>query len=834
MEITTTWSDLGAAWLLTYVLHSTLLLGSVWLATTVLGRLRGGPQRTLATQEALWKTALLGGLITATLQLGLGWQAPLGNVQLAAANPMSEALEARQPDRTVDTRMAVPSPAHSTRPTTQPVTREKIDTLPATSLPATSSLSTTPSSPATSSSATISDGVTKAWSLRGWTLAIIGLWLLGALAWAGWLAVSYRSFCYRIRNRARLVGGDVRRLFDRLEPERAVGKPVELSASSQLQSPLAKGVTRPEICLPVRVLSELSEQQQETLLAHELGHLVRRDPAWLLIARTIESVLFLQPLNRLARRRLQEISELRADDWAVTATGNPLDLARCLTRVADWNLAPVPVPSMAAKGSSLTRRVHRLLQAREQEGERPKGLWLAVAGVLLLVALIAPGVTAGSGAPEAPPAPPAPSAETPEAPEAPEAPETAEQPESPEAPETAPSVHPAPPASPAPSAAPTPSARPWLSRPPRVAPAPRVPMPSPRISPSTAPRIAWLSPPPSPDEPGEPGEAPEPDWDWEFEGLTAEDLEVLAELEAHLAATLEEAFEPLDEIHEAMAEQIANEMEIEMHAVESALEALDESLDLEMEALEEMLDGDLIVELPDESLAALSARIAEMNHAVVAEVAPLLDLDLNLDLRLPEVEELARQSAREARRVALEARNLARDGLSEEEVARLRDEARRLAEEMKPRREEIKQLQEQARELAREARERATAETHELSQRLREQQRQQMEELRQRLEALREQRSEEREQRREELRRRLEDRREQMEQQRQELRERLEHRQDESREEMRRRLEAQREEMEAQRETMRRRLEQEREERRLQMEEHRREIERERENPPFD
>ena len=39
------------------------------------------------------------------------------------------------------------------------------------------------------------------------------------------------------------------------------------------------------------------------MLAHEIAHLVRRDPQWLVLARAIEMVFFFQPLNRLARRR---------------------------------------------------------------------------------------------------------------------------------------------------------------------------------------------------------------------------------------------------------------------------------------------------------------------------------------------------------------------------------------------------------------------------------------------------------------------------------------------------------------------------------------------------
>ena len=55
-------NDLGR-WLLTYLVHSTILLASAWLLT----------RRIHKHAEALWTAALLGGLLTTSLQVGLGY-----------------------------------------------------------------------------------------------------------------------------------------------------------------------------------------------------------------------------------------------------------------------------------------------------------------------------------------------------------------------------------------------------------------------------------------------------------------------------------------------------------------------------------------------------------------------------------------------------------------------------------------------------------------------------------------------------------------------------------------------------------------------------------------
>ena len=132
------------------------------------------------------------------------------------------------------------------------------------------------------------------------------------------------------------------------------------------------------------------------MLAHELGHLVRQDPLWLGVAVACESLFFFQPLNRLARRRIQEAAEYLCDDWAVRQTGGSLTLAKCLAEVATWMDAgarAVPVAGMAENRSQLVERVHRLV---EGVAVAARGLRMAVpvaALALSSMAFAAPGVS---------------------------------------------------------------------------------------------------------------------------------------------------------------------------------------------------------------------------------------------------------------------------------------------------------------------------------------------------------------------------------------------------------------------------------------------------------
>ena len=66
------------AWVLTYLLHGTLLLSVAWLATRRL------PRGSWRLQELIWKTALFGPLATASVQSALALRPLGGSFELAA------------------------------------------------------------------------------------------------------------------------------------------------------------------------------------------------------------------------------------------------------------------------------------------------------------------------------------------------------------------------------------------------------------------------------------------------------------------------------------------------------------------------------------------------------------------------------------------------------------------------------------------------------------------------------------------------------------------------------------------------------------------------------
>ena len=362
---------LAVAWLLTYLLHSTILLGGGWLLTS------SGAVRTPAAKDTLWKVCLVGGLLTASVQVASKDAVYGRRFWLPGAAPAS---------------LATPASA-ARRPAASAVARDASVNAPRTPAAPSARRATWIGAAAVAApSASTSDP--QRTTRLSWPVALLVVWMLGAAALLTRLAVRRTRFVRRLRDRRTIGDGAPVAILESLRTAAGVRRRVRLAVSTQLSGPVAMGTS--EICLPVRALDSLSAAEQRAVLAHELGHLVRRDPSWLAVAVAVESVLFLQPLNRLARRRLQEAAEYLCDDWAVSQTGGSLTLAKCLAEVATWVQASrraVPVSGMAENRSHLVERVHRLLEGVEPRAVR--GVRFAVpAGALALatVAFAAPGV----------------------------------------------------------------------------------------------------------------------------------------------------------------------------------------------------------------------------------------------------------------------------------------------------------------------------------------------------------------------------------------------------------------------------------------------------------
>jgi len=166
-----------------------------------------------------------------------------------------------------------------------------------------------------------------------------------------------------------------------------------LNESARLRGPIAFGVLRPTIILPVGFTGQFSEAQQDAMLAHEIAHLAARDPLWHFLADLAAALLWWHPLVWWARRRLHVANEAAADLASLLIADGPQVLAECLVELGNRLTQREALGWLGVTGfrSQLGRRVEYLLSLK-RGAWRPLDRWrsaLAKAlGTLAVVALI--------------------------------------------------------------------------------------------------------------------------------------------------------------------------------------------------------------------------------------------------------------------------------------------------------------------------------------------------------------------------------------------------------------------------------------------------------------
>src|SRR6266480_3743323 len=215
------------AWLLTYLIHSTALLGLAWLVTRR-GRLEP------AASDLLWKVALLASLVTGTIQSRLALSTPAAVTLPVAAPPQAAPLN--QP----------PAPAGDAG---NPGVRSPVREVTAASSRA----------PALS-------------------LVVVLLWATIALGSSLQYVARRLILVGRLTDRRTVSDGPLAATLAELQRTAGYRRRVHLTMARTISSPVALGLS--EICVPELAL-DLGSEQQRSMLAHELAHLARRDSLWL-------------------------------------------------------------------------------------------------------------------------------------------------------------------------------------------------------------------------------------------------------------------------------------------------------------------------------------------------------------------------------------------------------------------------------------------------------------------------------------------------------------------------------------------------------------------------
>ncbi|MDH0864093.1 M56 family metallopeptidase [Mitsuaria sp. GD03876] len=410
-------------WLLNYLVHSTVLLGGVWALE------RAGVLKHPAWREALWRWAFFGAVLTASVQpLTQGTRIAVPDVWATARTGASAlgilADETRSgDDAVIDGEQGATASSGADRSNGASGWRastgadgsaahlEKVREAGASGdIPSTPATARAPS-PYVLTEDHIGDSSDDALErrralLRDALAALLLSWPVVSAIGLGLTMLRWLALRRQVRALPVFEDDELRLAAAELARNAGVRTPT-LRLSPAWPSPLV--APGGQVCLPATLMRTLDGQQRVAVLAHEIAHLRRRDLAWRLAARLVSQLGWLQPMNRLAMRRLDLLAELACDAWAAAEAG-AMPLAESLYVCARDGAAastgarratrPMPVlaSAMAAARSPLMARMDALLEETPMSDSTPGRRRLRrvlLAGGLCAVALAVPMLVIG-------------------------------------------------------------------------------------------------------------------------------------------------------------------------------------------------------------------------------------------------------------------------------------------------------------------------------------------------------------------------------------------------------------------------------------------------------
>lgn len=165
-----------------------------------------------------------------------------------------------------------------------------------------------------------------------------------------------------------------------------IHKPVRIFQSQLAQMPLTLGFFKPVILLPTSALTGLSVQHIESIIAHELGHIARRDYLLNIFQSVFEIVFFYHPAIWWISSIIRTERENCCDDIAVKLTGDSIHYAKTLALVQENVLLQQSLAmAFGAKKNQLLKRIKRILNPQTMKNNLTEGI---VASCIILAGIV--------------------------------------------------------------------------------------------------------------------------------------------------------------------------------------------------------------------------------------------------------------------------------------------------------------------------------------------------------------------------------------------------------------------------------------------------------------
>lgn len=222
-------------------------------------------------------------------------------------------------------------------------------------------------------------------------LWLAGVCLLTLRALIGWWRLD------RLRRHAHIaVPATVQRGFEKVAQQLRLAHSVSLHISDEIFSPLAMGIWRAAVIVPVSAVVSLPPDQLEAVLAHELAHVRRWDYIGNLLQTAIECLFFFHPAVWWMSGRTRDLREMCCDEVAARTCINPGIYAEALLRLEERRTDRLQLAvALNGNGGTLLNRIRRVMGDSTVDYSSISAVRLTAAALVIGGLLVAPHVADG-------------------------------------------------------------------------------------------------------------------------------------------------------------------------------------------------------------------------------------------------------------------------------------------------------------------------------------------------------------------------------------------------------------------------------------------------------
>ncbi|MEO8764697.1 MAG: M56 family metallopeptidase, partial [Ginsengibacter sp.] len=201
------------------------------------------------------------------------------------------------------------------------------------------------------------------------------------------LFAAYRYVYFISNKRLMSPTGELQFFASGVAAEIGITKKIGVWISHHIDVPATIGFFKPVILIPLASINNLSAQQLEAIILHELAHIKRNDYIANLVISVIETILFFNPFVVLLSNIIKRERENCCDDFVLQYRYDPHSYASALLRLEQSRISRLKLAIGAVSGKKqLLSRIKRITNS--QVVSRQFNYGQKIMALLLVTAII--------------------------------------------------------------------------------------------------------------------------------------------------------------------------------------------------------------------------------------------------------------------------------------------------------------------------------------------------------------------------------------------------------------------------------------------------------------